>query len=255
MGKIISITALLLVVGSPSVRATPATLHIGSGYGTACETGGCPLYKGEVNNFDVGLDIYQTSGGASALVDPVLLILGVPNTTSSNQLTASALDQAFVVDATTGTKTSISFTFGTNSYGLSGNGYEGLMTSGHEVYSFLGLTANNSNSFKNWSQWDLAIDGIAASNFGIYVFAFGPGNAPLANFAGKDFIDVLTNGIPEGTFAVAYGQDSAGKAYATPFTEAGLVDVPPPSVPEPMTLALMSIGIAGLALSRRRKIA
>jgi hypothetical protein len=66
----------------------PATLHIGSGAGTQCATGGATspgpcqyLYLNkEVNALGGGaLDIYQTSNGADALVNPVLLILGVPN--------------------------------------------------------------------------------------------------------------------------------------------------------------------------------
>ena len=254
MRKIISMIGLLVAVAAPSVQATPspATLHIGSGYDTPCQNGGCPLYNGEVNNFDAGLDIYQNSGGASAL-DPVLLIFGVPNTTSVNQLDGSEITQAFVVD-TAGAQSAIPFTFGTTSYGLGGNGYIGNMTAGQEVYSFIGLGANNSNSFTNWSQWDLAIDGITATNFGIYVFAFDTGSTLLTDFAAKDYIDVLISGLPKGTYAVAYGQDASGKAYSTPFTEAGLVDDPPPTIPEPMTLALMGIGLAGVGLNRRKKM-
>src|SRR3954462_2476542 len=58
----------------------PATLHTGTGSGTACATGGCFVFGNEVNGFTGHtVDIYQQSGSASALHDPWLLILGVPN--------------------------------------------------------------------------------------------------------------------------------------------------------------------------------
>ena len=243
------ILALLAAASAPLAHAS-ATLHIGSGYGTTCDTGGCPLYSGEVNGMGPGLDIYQNSGGAGALIDPVLLILGVPNTGASNLLDGSALNSAYVIDGGTGTQTAISWTFGTSSFGLDGNGYEGLMTSG-DVYGFLSLDGNNSNSFGNWSTWDAQINGITADNFGIYVFGLDPGATDVTDFAGKDFLDLTLSGVPQGTFAVAYGVDDAGKSYSTPFTEAGLTTTTPPSVPEPMTLALMGTGLLGMGLVRR----
>ena len=61
-----------------------ATLHVGPGAGTACATGGCPIYFGEVNNIsDTSLSMFQNQGGASALGDPVLLIFGIPNDSGS----------------------------------------------------------------------------------------------------------------------------------------------------------------------------
>lgn len=249
MQKIIA-TGTALLLGASSAAWGGATLHIGNGYGAACDTGGCPVYNNEVNPFSGQLDIYQNSGGASALIDPVLLILGVPNTTGAGQLSAGTLTRADVVDGSTGTSTPITFSFGTSSFGLDGNGYQGMMTSG-DVYTMLGLTgANNSNSFTNWSQWDLAVNNVTASDFGIFIYGLHPGSTSLTDFAGQDFIDLAATGLPLGTFAVSYGMDASEKAYSTPFTEGGL-STTTRSVPEPASLALMGVGMIGLALGRR----
>ena len=77
---------LLSVVAVPVQAAS--NLHIGSGYGTACVTGGCPLYNGEVNALNSGskLDIYFNAANGGPLNQPLLLILAVPNNTPSTNL-------------------------------------------------------------------------------------------------------------------------------------------------------------------------
>lgn len=242
----------------PIAWASPATLHIGSGYGTTCATGGCPIYNTEVNNIGTpvtgtpytgNMDVYQNSGGASAL-GGLLLIFGVANDTSGTVLDANSLSDLSLIDSSA-TKTPINFTF---------SGYQGSMASGEEIYSFLanatlgknydGLSGmNNSNSFSNWAAADLAVDKIDVSNFGIYVFDLNTDYG--ASFGAKNFIDIALQGIPEGTFAVAYGE-SGNKAYGTPFTESGLVDQPLSGtpVPEPSSLLIFALGLALLVIAR-----
>lgn len=237
MNRIVSALSLLLAFVSPAVQAG-ATLHIGSGYGTTCATGGCPIYGTEVNNINAVLDIYQNSASAPALNSPVYLILGVANSASSaDSAIENSLTGATLID-TSGNQSAIKTGF---------DNYAGLMTSS-DVYSFLGLSgADKSNSFTNWSGAALAVDGIHAANFGIYVFSLD-----TSNFAANDYINMTTNLLPEGTFAVAYGTDPSGKVYSTAFTNSGMRDTPP-ALPEPMTLVLVGLGLVGIAFTTRKK--
>ncbi len=107
------------------------------------------------------------------------------------------------------------------------------------------MTLNNSNSFTNWSAAVSALFGFTPVNFGIYTYKLEPGL--FGGFDGKDFIDVALSGIPEGTFAVAYGQDANGKGYGTPFTESGV------TVPEPSSFLLLGTGLLGIGMIYRKK--
>jgi PEP-CTERM motif len=234
----------------------PATLHIGPGANTACAAGGCPIFiggdlNGEVNNFEsTGLDIYENSNGAPALMNPVLLILAIPDNTVT--LTGDTIAAASLSAPYPGSPTPVSFGFGTTDYGINaGSGFAGLMSSG-DVYSFLGISgADKSNSFTNWSAAELRMMGTSVTDFGIYVYTLNTGD-----FAGNDLLDIQLNGVPEGTFAVAFGENyDAKKIYDTPFTQAGLQDQPVEPVPEPSTLALFAgLLLALVALRARRRV-
>ena len=228
-------TALALVLLWTLPAFAVATLHIGPGSGTPCATGGCPVFGDEVNAIGSNqLDIYQQSGGAPTLTN-LLLILGIPNFTGS----APAIASTSIGSGQLG---------GADLFGGTGwdpaTGFAGSMTSGEEVYGFLGLGAkqNDSNSFTNWAAADEFVDDLIASTFGIYVYTLsGPLGAHQA-------LDVLfASGVPAGTFAVAFGKDG-DRVFGTPFTEAGLETVP---TPEAGSMALLASGIVALLVRFR----
>ncbi len=119
-----AVTALMIPsVSSATVWLDPATLQIGTGAGTSCAApgaSGCsadPVLIGSGSTFD----IYQNSGGAASLNNPVLLILGIPeHQTQGNLFTSNPITQDQFINPYPGGTTNNGFSaFATAStYGL-----------------------------------------------------------------------------------------------------------------------------------------
>lgn len=241
-----------------------ATLHIGFGAGTPCAVGcgGDPNVSGATTP-SAFFDIAQTSDGHPT-VNPVLLIVGVPNQTDPNFFSQDSIIALTSInpypDGTQVGSPPNMWTYGTTDFGLGtdvgfgpASGYRGEFTASFygDVYSFVGLPGgNNSNNWTNWYGSDLVNAEIDASGFGIYVFNLDADLGPkgLLNIEfGSD------SAVPVGSYLIAY---ATGSVLSTPFTEAGLYNSGGPTiqeVPEPGTLLLLGAGLAVLGAWVRRR--
>lgn len=221
--------SICLAVGAP-LACAQSTLHIGFGAGTSCAEGcgGDPSVSGAPSAV---LDIFQSASRARAIVNP-LLILAIPNDTVNLNLEIASETDINPYPAGTSIDGSGSFTL-----------FKSGFHSG-DVYSFLGLTGNNSNNFGNLRTAAVSKAGMGdVLSFGVYEFTLHTtlGGKGLANI-------VFSAPLPQGTFAFGYG----GR-YDTPFTESGLVDASP--VPEPSSILLFLTSVLGIVMIARRRSA
>jgi hypothetical protein len=236
------IAALALLGSLPaSARAQfldPSTLHISS-----ANSGG--LDPVQLLDNPQTITVTQVQGGASDLTNPWLLIVGVANDTAAG----TAFNGVTLKVSSSSGGSASGALGGSNLYGGTWNatsGFAGLMTKS-DAYTLIGgdlAASNNSNSFTNWALADSQINGITATNFGLYVFEI---TATLAAQGSVSITFSGGNGLQVGDYVIGFGEDSK-HIYSTPFTEAGLETGNKTVVPAPPSAILAGLGGLGIGL-------
>ena len=204
--------------------------------------------------------VHEGNNPTTGPLDPFLIFVAVPNLGPGGTPTpGTALDLTVTPDTT-------ALYGGTvpNSSGFVGN-----MTSG-DMLGFVGVPGgNNSMSFPNFTGTGPQQNGAAESallggtptSFAIYEFDVNIDAVTDGQGLGGNFIYDVPLTIPLGSYVAAYGIDQYPpptqgnvKVFDSAFTVAGWVNTSTSeeSAPEPGTVALLGIGLAGLAFRRRR---
>jgi hypothetical protein len=189
-----------------------------------------------------GFRLTYHGGGDKELVDPVHLIIGVPQGAASPTVAWDATAPDGFTNVTVGPRV-----------------FEGTWSGAPNfVYDFLGDPfGNNSQNYPNWTAtgdgpyWH---DAGGTTAWDIYVFPLV--FAAAMNNGGPDWAEFTADLVPY-SYLIGYACidgnkacENGGGTESTPFTGAGFVTT---SVPEPSSLLLLGVGIGVAAATRRRR--